>query len=86
MISEVYNTDCFDYMRTVPNGYFDLVIADPPYWSPEENTGRIRTAGNVQSSLVLGEKLEISLYNELCRISKHQIIWGANNGNDIPVG
>lgn len=75
----VYNVDCMEFMRTVPDKYFDLVIADPPYWSPEENTGRIRTTGNVQSSLILGDKLGANLYNELCRVSKNQIIWGANN-------
>ena len=77
--SLVYNVDCMEFMRTVPDKYFDLVIADPPYWSPEENTGRIRTTGNVQSSLILGDKLGANLYNELCRVSKNQIIWGANN-------
>ena len=31
MISEVYNIDCMEYMRTLPDKYFNLVIADPPY-------------------------------------------------------
>lgn len=79
IISEVHNTDCIEFMRTIPDKFFDLAIADPPYWSPEENTGRIRTTGNAQSSLVLGEKLGPTLYAELCRVSKAQIIWGANN-------
>lgn len=29
--SEAYNMDCMDYMRNVPDKYFDLLIADPPY-------------------------------------------------------
>jgi site-specific DNA-methyltransferase (adenine-specific) len=66
-------------MRTLPDKAFQLAIADPPYWSPEENTGRIRTTGNVQSSLNLGETMGEELYKELCRISEAQIIWGANN-------
>jgi len=79
MTSEVFNTDCLEYMRTLPDKAFQLAIADPPYWSPEENTGRIRTTGNVQSSLNLGETMGEELYKELCRISEAQIIWGANN-------
>lgn len=79
MTSEVYNIDCLEYMRTLPDNSFDLAIADPPYWSPGENTGRIRTTGNKQSSLVLGDKLGRALYDELCRVSRAQIIWGANN-------
>ena len=31
MISEVYNVDCMEYMRTVPDGYFALAVVDPPY-------------------------------------------------------
>lgn len=30
-ISEVYNTDCVGYMKTLPDNFFDLAIADPPY-------------------------------------------------------
>lgn len=26
-----YNTDCFAYMRNVPDKHFDLTVADPPY-------------------------------------------------------
>lgn len=31
MISETHNIDCMDFMRGLPDGFFDLVIADPPY-------------------------------------------------------
>lgn len=31
MISEVRNCDCMEYMATLPDNAFDLVIADPPY-------------------------------------------------------
>ena len=31
MVSEVYNIDCMDYMRNLPDKHFDLAIADPPY-------------------------------------------------------
>ena len=30
-ISEVFNCDCIEYMRGLPDNAFDLVIADPPY-------------------------------------------------------
>lgn len=30
-ISEVYNTDCMDYMRGMPDKFFDLAVVDPPY-------------------------------------------------------
>jgi len=31
MISETHNMDCMDFMATLPDGFFDLIIADPPY-------------------------------------------------------
>lgn len=31
MINEVYNIDCMEYMKTVPDNFFDLAIVDPPY-------------------------------------------------------
>jgi|WetSurMetagenome_2_1015567.scaffolds.fasta_scaffold07149_12 site-specific DNA-methyltransferase (adenine-specific) len=31
MISETYNCDCMEYMKTVPDKNFDLAICDPPY-------------------------------------------------------
>ncbi len=66
-------------MKTLPDKYFDLAIADPPYWAPEEQTGRIRTTGDVQSSLELGAKPSDRFFQDLQRVSRAQIIWGANN-------
>jgi DNA modification methylase len=31
MISEVYNCDCLEYVKSIPDKYFDLCVADPPY-------------------------------------------------------
>lgn len=30
-ISEVYNIDCIDYMKNIPDEFFNLAIVDPPY-------------------------------------------------------
>ena len=30
-ISETYNIDCMEYMKTLPDNAFDLAVADPPY-------------------------------------------------------
>ena len=29
--SNVFNCDCVEYMKTLPDNFFDLCIADPPY-------------------------------------------------------
>jgi site-specific DNA-methyltransferase (adenine-specific) len=77
--SKVFNMDCFDLMKTMPDKSIDLIIADPPYLPEEENTGTIRTTGNKQASLVLGGAPPDEVFQEMFRVSKHQIIWGANN-------
>ena len=33
MRNEVYNCDCIEYMRTLPDHYFDIAVCDPPYGS-----------------------------------------------------
>lgn len=30
-ISEVYNMDCMEYMRNIPDKFFELAVVDPPY-------------------------------------------------------
>lgn len=72
-------SDCMDVMRKYPDGYFDLALIDPPYRDDKECTGTIRTAGNKQSSLAFGGKPTQEYWDELRRISKHQIVFGANN-------
>jgi len=86
-----YNMDCMAGMREFPDKFFDLAIVDPPYGIGEAN-GRIRarkkdnwyqtTIKNVEKK---GSRKEWDLkrpnkeyFNELFRVSKNQIIWGAN--------
>lgn len=78
-ISEVYNMDCMELMRSMPDKSVDLIIADPPYLPENENTDSIRVTGNKQAKLVLGGAPSDEVFQEMFRVSKHQIIWGANN-------
>jgi site-specific DNA-methyltransferase (adenine-specific) len=75
----LYNGDCMELLKTLPDNAFDLAIVDPPYWDNEECTGSIRTSGNIQSTLELGGKPKQDFFLELKRVSKEQIIFGANN-------
>ena len=81
-ISEAYNIDCMEYMRGVPDGYFDIAIVDPPYGLDKKSTqgsgklkGRTLNRGNIQQ---WDERPQAEYFNELRRVSKHQIIWGGN--------
>lgn len=79
--------DCMEYMRTVPDKYFDLAIVDPPYGINAANTfgGEDRKSGNGAANKTAFEKKDWDLsvpdkayFDELMRVSKNQIIWGAN--------
>ena len=72
------NGDCMDYMKTMPDNYADLCIVDPPYRDSVENqpTQDMRRNGKIE---VFGNKPNSTYFNELFRVSKNQIIWGANN-------
>ena len=84
---KLLNIDCMEYMRTVPDKYFDLAIVDPPYFDGPNKPGFYRN-GKFSSTLVpAGEYGEMeywdvpeeSYFQELFRVSKDQIIWGANH-------
>lgn len=36
--SEVFNTDCIEYMRSLPSEYFDLAVCDPPFGKGNDDT------------------------------------------------
>ncbi|MCM1543680.1 MAG: site-specific DNA-methyltransferase [Ruminococcus sp.] len=77
------NADCLDVMAGLPDNVFDLAIVDPPYGigidgqkactckNPKHNRKHHETKG--------WDKLPPPIYfAELQRVSKNQIIWGAN--------
>ena len=81
MTSEVFNTDCLEYMRTLPDKAFQLAIADPPY-----GIGATKmNLGNGHRKVYRGANdwdntaPDIEWFNELRRVSENQIIWGANH-------
>ena len=86
MRSEVYNMDCMEYMRTLPDKYFDLAIADPPYQigtskSSHGGAGKMKNRVMNQQAKKFTEWDKApsqEFFEELKRVSKNQIIWGGN--------
>ena len=77
--------DCMDVMREFPDGYFDLAIVDPPYGIRvgDNKQGMGRRKGDSRATYKMGdwdhEAPSVEYFEELRRVSKHQIIWGANH-------
>ena len=81
---EFYNRDCMQAMRDYPDKYFDLAIVDPPY----QGCDAIGVKDCVKEGAQLSKRKNYHLFenkaptpqyfDELKRVSKNQIIWGAN--------
>lgn len=82
MISIVENRDCMEAMKEFPDKFFDLAIVDPPY-----GIGVNHSMGRRKGDKPSGHKPAVwdnqspnkGYFEELFRISKDQIIWGANH-------
>lgn len=80
--SEVFNEDCMIGMARYTDKHFDLAIVDPPYGIGRD--GSVKTTskhGGRKAHKFKGWDSEIpseEYFNELFRVSKNQIIWGAN--------
>lgn len=83
-ISEAFNEDCLPAMRDMADNAFDLAIVDPPYGISEPAFRRDNTttkAANLTDyHIAVYEQSAPSqaYFDELRRVTKHQIIWGGN--------
>jgi len=81
---ELYNMDCMDAMKEMPNNAFDLAIVDPPYGIGESSNDN-KSRSKLGKSKDYGSKdwdnkaPNMEYFKELKRVSKNQIIFGANH-------
>ena len=78
---KITNEDNMELMARYPDNYFDLAIVDPPYGIARFGN-RVELSNRLCKSAKLNEwdiKPNEEYFNELFRVSKNQIIWGANN-------
>ena len=76
-----YNMDCMEYMRSLPDKAFDLAVVDPPYGiGINHNMGRRKGDKPSEYKKVVWDSKppEKEYFDELFRVSKNQIVWGAN--------
>jgi site-specific DNA-methyltransferase (adenine-specific) len=81
LVSEVYLMDNIELMKHYPDKYFDLAVVDPPYGIGANKM----TLGNGKEKVYRGENdwdnqpPPLEYFYELFRVSKNQIVWGANH-------
>jgi site-specific DNA-methyltransferase (adenine-specific) len=75
--------DCMEFMRGIPDGYYDLAIVDPPYGIGAGMMNLGKGGGIAESKNYIKKDWDNSApledyFNELFRVSKNQIICGGN--------
>jgi len=82
-MTELLNIDCMEYMATCEDNAFDLAIVDPPYGiNVNVSMGRRKGQKHSGHHKFAGGDIEppnADYFKELRRVSKNQIIWGANH-------
>jgi site-specific DNA-methyltransferase (adenine-specific) len=78
-----YNIDCMDLMKDKPDKFWDLAIVDVPYTDNYDSMTQISISnkgkiGNYHYNSLVNKKPKPEYYIELKRVSKNQIVWGAN--------
>lgn len=92
-ISEVYNRDCVAFMKELPDKFFALAIADPPYGinaANMSNTQSMRNrlqqgAGKLKDRILQTAKKDWDFFppsqeffDEMFRVCENMVIWGGN--------
>ena len=85
---KIINADCMEIMKEYPDKYFDIAIVDVPYgkncdlrqsksrWHEKNGFSKMWLKGKQSKWNIEPEK---EYFDELFRISKNQVIWGANH-------
>ena len=80
----LYNADCMELLKQTSDKYYDLCIVDPPYGIGEDgakNHSRDKLAKATKYSPKSWDNRSPNkdFFDELIRVSKNQIIFGANH-------
>lgn len=73
---EITNEDCMNLMARYADKHFDLAIVDPPYGI------NVRLPASTDNKKWDRNPPDKKYFDELFRVSKHQIIWGGNYFSD----
>jgi len=79
-----HNCDNMEFMKNIPDKFYDLAICDPPYGIGEDGLKNHSRGGLAKPTLYTPKNWDKNTPNEyyfkeLIRVSKNQIIWGANH-------
>jgi site-specific DNA-methyltransferase (adenine-specific) len=81
-VNKIYNADCLELMKELPDKCIDLVLTDPPYGInvsrknfSHSNFAKCNDYAVKEWDKIIPTK---EVFNEIFRVSKNQIIFGGN--------
>ena len=83
----IYNEDCLEAIKKMPDKAYDLAIVDPPYGIDLANmnmgAGKSKKCSKIKNRKWVAKDWDkntptTEYFENLIRVSKHQIIWGGN--------
>lgn len=88
LMNKIHNVDCLEFMKLIPDQYFDLVLTDPPYGinidtKMYQSNGKKYKNALAHKNVYLNTNWDSAIptreyFDEMRRISKYQIIFGGN--------
>jgi len=81
--TSLLNMDCMEYMANCKDDFFALAVCDPPYGIGEDGAKNHSRNNKAEATKYTSKKWDLKppsadYFSELFRVSKNQIIWGAN--------
>ena len=81
-LNKIYCEDSYEAIKKIPDNYFDLAIVDPPYGIGVDGGiggGVLAKKSSFEKKGWDTKSPDEDYFKELMRVSKNQIIWGANH-------
>lgn len=80
---QIYNMDCMEAIKEMPDKAFDLAIVDPPYGLGKRlSSGGGKHKNSIFRLQYVSKDWDIApkqeFFNELLMVSREEIIWGGN--------
>ncbi len=80
---QVYNSDCMEALREMPDNAYSLAIVDPPYGISESSKnfasrGKLARADKYEPKDWDACAPAAEYFEQLMRVSRNQIMWGGN--------
>lgn len=81
---KLYHGDCMELLKQTPDNYYSLALVDPPYGIGEDGKSNHSRGKCAKPKLYTPKEWDkeppsIEYFTELFRVSKNQIVWGANH-------